>query len=77
LIKERFDQLYPNLSGDFSQVIDNRINYASDLIGRFKDAAKFPQVAVSVDMLDTGIDVPEIWNLVFFKKFDPKRNSGR
>ena len=27
-----------------------------------------PQIAISVDMLDTGIDVPEILNLVFFKK---------
>jgi type I restriction enzyme R subunit len=71
-IKDRFDKLYPALSGDFSSVIDNRVNYAGDLIDKFKAADKFPQVAISVDMLDTGIDVMEILNLVFFKKVRSK-----
>jgi len=44
------------------------MNYTQSLIDDFSDSTKFPQIAVSVDMLDTGIDVPEILNLVFFKK---------
>jgi type I restriction enzyme R subunit len=48
-------------------VIDNTINYAQSAIDEFSDAKKLPQVAISVDMLDTGIDVPEVLNLVFFK----------
>ena len=50
------------------QVIDNRINYPQSIIDKFSDPKQFPQIAISVDMLDTGIDVPEILNLVFFKK---------
>ena len=71
-IKNRFDKLYPALSGDFVSIIDNRVNYASDLIDKFKVADKYPQAAISVDMLDTGIDVHEILNLVFFKKVRSK-----
>lgn len=50
-IKRRFDKLYPVLSGDFAQLIDNKVNYASDLIDRLKVVDKFPQVSISVDML--------------------------
>lgn len=49
-------------------MIDNYTNYAQSLIDDFSDKTKLPQIAISVDMLDTGIDVPEILNLVFFKK---------
>ena len=49
-------------------MIDNHINYAQSAIDEFSDAKKLPQIAISVDMLDTGIDVPEVLNLVFFKK---------
>ncbi len=66
-IAERFGALYPDLGPDFCRVIDNYEKYSSDLIVRFKDPERLPQIAVSVDMLDTGIDVPEIVNLVFFK----------
>lgn len=66
-IQERFYKLYPHLGGDFIQVIDNYQDYAQSLIDNFSDVKKNPQIAVSVDMLDTGIDVPEILNLVFFK----------
>lgn len=66
-IQERFYKLYPHLGGDFIQVIDNYQTYAQSLIDDFSDAKKYPQIAISVDMLDTGIDVPEILNLVFFK----------
>ena len=53
---------------EFCQLIDNKVDYAEDLIDRFCIPTKMPQIAVSVDMLDTGIDVPEVLNLVFFKK---------
>ena len=66
-IREVFYKEYPHLIG-FATVIDNRINYAQDLIDQFSDPGKLPQIAISVDMLDTGIDVPECLNLVFFKK---------
>ena len=49
-------------------MIDNYTNYAQSLIDEFSDARKMPQIVVSVDMMDTGIDVPEVVNLVFFKK---------
>ena len=44
------------------------MTYAQSAIDEFSDAKKMPQIAISVDMLDTGIDVPEVLNLVFFKK---------
>ena len=66
-IHEIFNREYPHLPG-FAAVIDNKINYAQDLIDQFSDSRKLPQIAISVDMLDTGIDVPECLNLVFFKK---------
>ncbi|MCM1539086.1 MAG: DEAD/DEAH box helicase family protein [bacterium] len=66
-ILEIFNKDYPYLNG-FAQVIDNRIHYVQTLIDEFSEANKPPQIAISVDMLDTGIDVPEIVNLVFFKK---------
>ena len=62
-----FNEEYPHLPG-FAQVVDNTINYAQTLIDQFSDPMKLPQIAISVDMLDTGIDIPEILNLVFFKK---------
>lgn len=66
-IHEIFNKEYPHLPG-FAKVIDNKINYAQSLIDQFSDPKKLPQIAISVDMLDTGIDVPECLNLVFFKK---------
>ena len=66
-IYEIFNEEYPHLPG-FAKVIDNKINYAQSLIDQFSDPQKLPQIAISVDMLDTGIDVPECLNLVFFKK---------
>ena len=65
LIVERFNALYPN-KPDFCRLIDNYVNYADDLIIKFETEPDF-QIAVSVDMLDTGIDVPSVLNLVFFK----------
>ena len=66
-ILEVFNSEYPHLTG-FAKVIDNKINYAQSLIDEFSEPDKLPQIAISVDMLDTGIDVPEVLNLVFFKK---------
>ena len=71
-IAERFVALYPDLGADFCRVIDNYEKYSSDLLDRFADVEKQSQIAVSVDMLDTGIDVPEIVNLVFFKPIHSK-----
>lgn len=66
-IEERFNKLYPKLKGDFLRIITYKVQQVEDLIDKFKETTSFPQIAVSVDMLDTGIDVPEILNLVFFK----------
>ncbi len=66
-ILEVFGKEYPHLTG-YAKVIDNYTNYAQSAIDEFSEAKKLPQIAISVDMLDTGIDVPEVLNLVFFKK---------
>jgi type I restriction enzyme R subunit len=66
-IVERFDKNYPNLKGSFARVVDTTNSYVESLIGDFSNPEKAPHIAVSIDMLDTGIDVPEIVNLVFFK----------
>ena len=66
-IVERFDANYPALKGKFCQLIDNQVKYAHALIDEFEVPDKAPHIAVSVDMLDTGIDIPDILNLVFFK----------
>ena len=66
-ILEIFNKEYPHLK-DYAKVIDNKIKYAQSAIDEFSDPKKLPQIVISVDMLDTGIDIPEILNLVFFKK---------
>ena len=66
-ILEIFNREYPHLYG-YAKVIDNYMTYAQSAIDEFSDPQKLPQIAISVDMLDTGIDVPEVLNLVFFKK---------
>lgn len=67
-----FNSLYPKYNGEFARVIDNQVNFASTLIESFEKSNKLPQIAVSVDMLDTGVDVPEVLNLVFFKPVKSK-----
>jgi len=64
---EVFNKEYPHLVGH-AKVIDNQTKYAQNAIDEFSDPKKLPQIAISVDMLDTGIDVPEVLNLMFFKK---------
>ena len=70
MIVERFYALYPEYAGESSEfcaLIDNYVTYSKDLIDKFEIRDGNPQIAVSVDMLDTGIDVPDVLNLVFFK----------
>ena len=66
-IQERFDKNYPHYKGTFARVIDNYEAYAESILDDFSTVEKRPQIAISVDMLDTGIDIPEALNLVFFK----------
>ena len=70
-IEERFNKNYPDLGGSFLRVIDNYEDKAQDLLEKFcfdKGDEKDPQIAVSVDMMDTGVDAPRVLNLVFFKE---------
>ncbi|WP_342559799.1 DEAD/DEAH box helicase family protein [Psychrobacillus sp. FSL W7-1457] len=71
-IKERFDLKFPEYGGNFAEVIDYSVEYYQSLIDDFSDSTKMPQIAISVDMLDTGIDIPDVLNLVFFKKVRSK-----
>jgi type I restriction enzyme, R subunit len=66
-IEDRFNANYPHLKGTFARLITNRTPYAQSLIDDFSKKDKAPHIAISVDMLDTGIDVPEVVNLVLFK----------
>lgn len=68
-IEERFNINYPEYSGHFLRVIDNYESKAQDLLEKFTDPfeEQDPQIAVSVDMMDTGVDAPRVVNLVFFK----------
>ncbi|MDA1052702.1 MAG: DEAD/DEAH box helicase family protein, partial [Planctomycetota bacterium] len=66
-IEERFNHHYPHHAGHFARIIDHYAKYPQSLIDDFSLKDKAPHIAISVDMLDTGIDVPEVANLVFFK----------
>jgi type I restriction enzyme R subunit len=66
-IAERFNENYPHYKGHFARVVTYKTEYAQSLIDDFSAKDKAPHIAISVDMLDTGIDVPEVLNLVFFK----------
>ncbi|MCL1800256.1 MAG: DEAD/DEAH box helicase family protein, partial [Promicromonosporaceae bacterium] len=67
-IEQVFNKQYPAEGGRFARVITSGERFAQQLIDDFSNPARLPQIAISVDMLDTGIDVPEVLNLVFFKK---------
>lgn len=69
LLQELFNEMYPQYGGKFCQVIDNYDPRAEQLIDDFKGQGNNNDltIAISVDMLDTGIDVPEVVNLVFAK----------
>ena len=66
-IEERFNHHYPRYAGHFARVIDNYATYPQSLLDDFSRKDRAPHIAISVDMLDTGVDVPEVANLVFFK----------
>lgn len=66
-IAKRFNANYPHYKGEFARVITFKTEYAQSLIDDFSNKDRAPHLAISVDMLDTGIDVPEVVNLVFFK----------
>jgi type I restriction enzyme R subunit len=66
-IAQRFDANYPHHKGVFARVIHHGVPYAQTLIDDFSHPTKPPHIAISVDMLDTGIDIPEVVNLVFIK----------
>jgi type I restriction enzyme, R subunit len=68
-IEEIFDQLYPQYKGELAKVLvsdDPRVYGKGGLLDQFTNN-DMPRIAISVDMLDTGIDVREIVNLVFAK----------
>lgn len=67
IIVDRFNTLYPNAGADFCKLIDNQVDGSLQLIENLGERDNMPQIAVSVDMLDTGVDVPDVLNLVFFK----------
>lgn len=66
-IEERFNHHYPHYKGHFARIIDHYAKYPQSLLDDFSQKEKAPHIAISVDMLDTGIDIPEVANLVFFK----------
>ncbi|MED4006074.1 DEAD/DEAH box helicase family protein [Priestia aryabhattai] len=71
-IVERFNHIYPHYNGKFAAQVDYQVDYVESIIEDFTTKDKLPQIAVSVDMLDTGVDIPEVVNLVFFKKVRSK-----
>ncbi len=73
-IKEVFDKNFPQYAGKFAQVIDNKVEYSQDLVEKFCLPDERPVIAISVDMMDTGIDAPDCVNLVFFK---PVRSKAK
>ena len=66
-IEARFNHHYPQHAGHFARIIDHYAAYPQSLLDDFGQKDKAPHIAISVDMLDTGIDIPEVANLVFFK----------
>jgi type I restriction enzyme R subunit len=66
-IEERFNHHYPHHKGHFARIIDHYAKYPQSLLDDFSQKDNTPHIAISVDMLDTGIDIPEVANLVFFK----------
>jgi type I restriction enzyme R subunit len=68
-IEDIFDKLFPQYKGELAKVLvseDPRVYGKGGLLDQFTNS-DMPRVAISVDMLDTGIDIREIVNLVFAK----------
>lgn len=72
LLAELFNEMYPQFAGKFCRVIHSKEPRSEDLIDQFKEPKGDLRIAISVDMLDTGIDVPEVVNLVFAKPVKSK-----
>ncbi|MBQ0011808.1 MAG: DEAD/DEAH box helicase family protein [Clostridiales bacterium] len=70
MIVDTFKKDFP-YNDDYCQLIDNKVKHADKLIRAFDTDENF-RIAVSVDMLDTGVDVPSVLNLVFFKPVKSK-----
>ena len=66
LLQKLFDEMYPQYNGNLACIIHSDVTNKEDILKRFKEEDR-PRIAISVDMLDTGIDVPEVVNLVFVK----------
>ena len=71
MIVDCFHEMYPDYPANHCQLVDYQVNYGEDLVIKFEEDPEF-RIAVSVDMLDTGVDIPEVLNLVFFKKVRSK-----
>ena len=71
MIVDCFQELYPDYPSNTCQLVDYSVSYGDDLVIKFEEDPEF-RIAVSVDMLDTGVDIPEVLNLVFFKKVRSK-----
>ena len=71
-IVDRFNALYPEYNGTFCRYVTCSEDYSENLIKKFKNAEGEPVILVSIDMMDTGVDVPEVVNLVFFKQVKSK-----
>ena len=71
MIVDCFHELYPEYPANTCQLVDNYVQNADSLIEQFDTNSEF-RIAVSVDMLDTGVDIPAVLNLVFFKKVRSK-----
>lgn len=71
MIVDCFHELYPRYGANYCQLVDYHVNYSKDLVEKFEETEDF-RIAVSVDMLDTGVDVPQVLNLVFFKPVKSK-----
>jgi type I restriction enzyme R subunit len=68
-ILECFQERYPDCDSDFAKVVHHGVSHSQSIIDDFclQDRDVFPQLVISVDMMDTGIDAPRVVNLVFFK----------
>lgn len=71
MIVDCFHEMYPSYSANTCQLVDYFVNYGEDLVIKFDQDDEF-RIAVSVDMLDTGVDIPAVLNLVFFKPVKSK-----
>lgn len=71
MIVDCFQDMYPEYPANYCQLVDYSVSYGDDLVIKFEEDPEF-RIAVSVDMLDTGVDIPAILNLVFFKKVRSK-----